>query len=142
MTTLSRAYASRDDAAIGGFKRILMNSNAWKTQEFAFWVVLAHNSRREVEYFYTAPVTDDSGSGVKAAAPQGQIVRAYCHTHPGSVASGDFSYDDKLSFVASQAKLPSIVWYLLNPQMGIRLAEAECDFPSGKEVRLRDSVQP
>lgn len=139
---LSRPYPTRDDAAIAGFKKVMQNSQAWKTREFAFWVVLKPNASQRADYFYTQPVSDDSGSEVTAEWPRHQIVRAHCHTHPSRISTGNFSPGDKRMFMALRKDKPGVAWYLLNPQGEIRVADAECEFPAGKSVRLRDDVKP
>lgn len=139
---LSKPYATRDDAAIGGFKKVLKNNQAWKSKEFAFWVVLKPNDKQKADYFYTAPVSDDSGSEVSAVWPKHQIVRAHCHTHPSRISTGNFSTGDKRTFVKLSKTQPGVAWYLLNPQSEIRLAETESDFPEGKSLNLRDDVSP
>jgi hypothetical protein len=65
--SLSKPYQSRNDAAIGGFKRVLMNSKEWETKEFAFWVILKVNAKKVPEYFYTAPESDSWTSRASAA---------------------------------------------------------------------------
>jgi len=140
--SLSKPYQRRDDAAIGGFKRVLMNSKEWETKEFAFWVILKVNAKKVPEYFYTAPESDGSAHGVKLKMPVGHLVRAYCHTHPKSISTGNFSSGDREEFLRLQKLQPGIVWYLLSTNTQLRLAEAECDFMEGKSVDFRDSVSP
>lgn len=139
---LSGPYATRDDAAIGGFKKILLNANVWKTNEFAFWVIAKVNAKHEVEFFYSAAVSDSSGNEVAAVVPQHVIVSAHCHTHPSRISTGDFSSGDKKAFIELRKTKPSIAWYLLNPRSEVRVATAESDFPAGKTLSLKDSVKP
>jgi hypothetical protein len=138
---LSKPYDSRDDAAMGGFKRVMLNSNRWQTEEFGFWVILKVGSDKSVKYFYTEPVSGGSGE-VTMTLPQGVIVRAHCHTHPHRISTGDFSTGDKRSFQELQKARSGIVFYLLNPAQEIRLAVTEDQFPAGVTVKWSSSVTP
>ena len=76
---LSKPYCTRDEAAVGGFRRVLMNSVEWETKEYAFFVILKLNEKKEIKYHYTTPQTDGSSHGVKLTIPNGLMVRAFCH---------------------------------------------------------------
>jgi hypothetical protein len=126
-------YNSRDAAARAGFKQVMLN-NQWLVLEYGFWVVFKVNSDKSVTYYYTEPQGGE-GSQVKLTAPPGLLVRAFCHTHPQRLNSGDFGPDDKLHFQESRKVLPGIVWYLLNPFKEIRLAVDESQFPAGAVLK-------
>lgn len=135
-------YPTRDDAAIAGFGKVLKGGLAWKTNEFAFWVVLKPKPGSAADYFYTLPKSDGSGGEVTSELPRNQIVVAHGHTHPAKVSTGDFSPGDKRQYVKVRNARPGVAWYLLNPKGEIRLAEAESDFPAGKTVSPRGSGKP
>jgi len=136
---LSKSYSSPDDAAMGGYRRVLQNSNAWLTEEFGFWVIMKINTDKKPIYFYTKPVGGGS-SEVKLTLPNGVMVRAHCHTHPHRISTGDFGADDKESFQKLQKVQPGIAFYLLNPYQEIRRARAECEFLSGTTVKWDSKV--
>jgi hypothetical protein len=138
---LSKAYGSRDDAAMGGFRKVMKNSNVWLTKEFGFWVILKVGKDKSLSYFYTDPDADGTGE-VTLTVPEGLMVRAFCHTHPHRIAMGDFSTGDKQHFQDLQKVRPGIVWYLLNPAQEIRLAVDEAEFPAGTPVKWSSSVTP
>lgn len=141
---LSKSYDTRDDAAIGGFKRVLLNSVQWKTQEFGFWVILQvvkAGGKSVPKYFYTEPEGGGS-TGVTLTLPQGLMVRAHCHTHPHSVSTGDFGADDKASYQDLQKVRPGVVFYLLNPYQEVRLAVDEKQFLAGTSVKWSSTVTP
>jgi hypothetical protein len=138
---LSKPYDSRDDAAMGGFKRVLLNSNRWETEEFGFWVIMKVCPDKTVKYFYTEPEGGGSGE-VTLTLPQGVIVRAHCHTHPKRISTGNFSTGDKRSFQELQKVRPGIVSYLLNPSQEIRRAITEGEFPVGVTVNWSSKVTP
>jgi hypothetical protein len=131
---LSRPYDTRDKAAMGGFREVMANSTEVEHKEYAFWVILKV-SGKEVKYHYSTPETDSSSDGVTLKYPVGHIVRAFCHTHPKSISTGNFSPGDLRQFkeLAEKTNI-NIVFYLLNPQQQIRLAENEKDFTAGKSV--------
>jgi hypothetical protein len=138
---LSKPYKGRDEAAMGGFLRVLKNGAAWLTQEFGFWVILKVSPDKSVNYFYTEPVSGGSGE-VELTLPQGVIVRGHCHTHPHRISTGNFSTGDKRSFLKLQELRPGIVFYLLNPAQEIRRAIAESEFPAGTTVKWDSNVTP
>lgn len=130
---LSQPYDTRDRAAICGYRKVMIDSNAWHLKEFGFWVILkAHG--KEVKYHYSTPKSDGSNTNVKLKWPTGHIVRAFCHTHPKSISTGDFSADDLGQFRELLKKGINIAFYLMNPYQEIRLAENETDFMQGKSV--------
>lgn len=142
---LSKPYDSRDDAAMGGFRRVLLNNNQWESQEFGFWVIMKvcpdEKDKKAVKYFYTEPEGGNRG-GVKLPLPQGVMVRAHCHTHPKSISSGDFGSDDKASFHDLQEIRPGTAFYLMNPFQEIRRAITEGEFLAGVTVNWNSKVTP
>jgi hypothetical protein len=135
---LSKPYDQRDAAAVAGFRRVLMNSREWEFKEFAFWVILKVNEEKKVKYYYTTPETDGSSHGVKLTMPTGHIVRAFCHTHPKSISTGNFSSGDLDQFKELAERKLNMVFYLLNPQQQIRYALTEQDFMAGRSLDWLD----
>jgi hypothetical protein len=138
---LSKPYNSPDEAAMGGFLRVMRNSTAWLTQEFGFWVIMKVCPDKSVKYFYTEPESGGSGE-VQMTLPQGVMVRAHCHTHPHRISTGNFSTGDKRSFQELQKVRPGIAFYLLNPSQEIRRAVAESELPPGTTVNWNSNVTP
>jgi hypothetical protein len=139
---LSKPFDSPDDAAMGGFKRILQNGTAWLTQEFGFWVIMkVCPDKKTVKYFYTDP-EGGGNTEVQLTLPEGVMVRGHCHTHPHSISTGNFSTGDKRSFVELREARPGIAFYLLNPAQEIRRAITGSEFPPGTTVNWNSSVTP
>lgn len=138
---LSKPYASPDDAAQGGFKKIKQNGVQWHTNEFGFWIILKPVDRRAT-YYYTQPESQDSGVSNEATLPQGVSVVGRCHTHPKSIKSGDFSPKDKAQFLKLRNARPGIAYYLMNSAEQVRRAIAECEFPAGVTVNWNSKVTP
>jgi hypothetical protein len=138
---LSKAYGTMNDAAIGGYKRILLNSVQWKTQEFAFWIILKAGQNQKANFHYTQPEGGDHDE-VTLEVPHGVPVMAYCHTHPHTISTGNFSTGDKRSFVELRKYRPNVAFYLLNPDQEVRFATEECQFPAGTTVKWSNSVTP
>ncbi len=128
---LSKPYSTSDEAAVGGFRRVLMNSVEWETKEYAFFVILKINEKKEVKYHYTNPQTDGSSHGVELVFPTGMIVRAFCHTHPKSISTGNFSSGDLDQFKKLIELKHPLVFYLMNPQQQLRYANTENEFMAG-----------
>ena len=128
---LSKPYNTRDEAAVAGFRRVLLNSLEWESKEFAFFVILKVSEKKEVKYHYTTPQTDGSAHGVKLVMPTGLIVRAFCHTHPKSISTGNFSSGDLDQFKELIRLKFNLVFYLMNPQQQIRYAVTEKEFMAG-----------
>jgi hypothetical protein len=128
---LSKAYTTRDEAAVAGFRRVLMNSVVWETSEFAFFVVLKLNEDKKPKYHYTTPQTDGSKDGVSIVLPTGMMVRAFCHTHPKSISTGNFSSGDLDQFKKLIELKHPLVFYLMNPQQQLRYALTEKEFMAG-----------
>jgi len=126
---------------MGGFTRVLLNGPRWETAEYAFWVVIKV-SDQQVKFHYSTPQTDGSPHGVKLLWPVGYIVRAFCHTHPRSLSTGNFSAGDRDQFVELKAlKSVEVPYYLMTPQKQLRLAETEKEFTVGKSIEWRE-VEP
>jgi len=132
---LSQPCDSVELAVKAGFKKVMANNNRQEIEEFAFWVILkVGDDKKTVKYFYTEPEGSGSSEEVELTLPVGHSVRAYCHTHPKRISTGNFSTGDKTQFVELRKARPGIVWYLLNPQSQIRRADDEKDFPAGIDV--------
>ena len=88
---LSRTvYDTRDKAAIGGFLSVREHHKTeWGTKEFGFLVVLVMD-KTKVTYHYTEPEAGE-GTRVNQDIPPGLNARGFCHTHPKSDSTGDFS---------------------------------------------------
>jgi hypothetical protein len=128
-------YDSVELAVKAGFKRVISNIQH-EFREFGFWVVQTvqyQPSTTLVHYRYSEPKKGSSGA-VRISMPVGYTVCAYCHTHPKSTNSGNFSTGDKRSFVKLREVRPNIPFYLLNPQRQIRRANDETEFPVGITV--------
>lgn len=140
---LSKPYDSRDDAAMGGFKRVLLNSTQWETEEFGFWVIMkVCPDKKTVKHYYTEPESSGGSGEVTLTLPQGVMVRAHCHTHPKRISTGNFSTGDKRSFQELQKVRPSTAFYLLNPAQEIRRAITDGEFPAGVTVNWNSKVTP
>jgi hypothetical protein len=143
---LSKPYTTALDAVMGGFNRILANMQDWETKEYNFAVIMVTKEKSTPSYHYSKPVTSDERTGVKLAVPTDQKLRAYCHTHPKGVASGNFSPEDKASFIKLRKQMPTVKvgWYLMNAssQGELRFAIEEEMFMAGTRVTLDSSIAP
>jgi hypothetical protein len=142
---LSKAYTSRDRAAMGGFKRIMGNSTAWHTQEFGFWVIMRAakvNRRDQITFHYTKPQTDGENSEVTLTLPERAMVLGHCHTHPQRISTGNFSTGDKRGFEKLAKARSGIAYYLLNGSSEIRRAITAAEFPAGVVVNWEQGVTP
>jgi hypothetical protein len=137
---LSKPYSTSLEAMMGGFKLIQETMKDWETKEYNFFVVLV-SKERKTTYHYSAP-EGGSSDGSSVTVPTGYDIRAYCHTHPKRIHTGNFSTADKREFVRLHEKRPVVVWYLMNSQLELRLAAAEKDFPAGRMVPWQSSVTP
>lgn len=139
---LSKAYKTIDEAAIGGFKKIISGNHPNKSDEYAFFIlIVVENS--QATYRYTTPEKiGANGGSLKLTLSKGQILRAYCHTHPQRISEQNFSADDFSEFKKMRQNNPSIVWYLLTPTEQLRVARSETDFRGGNPVQWVESVQP
>jgi hypothetical protein len=139
---LSKAYKTRDEAAMGGFKKIMSGNHPNKFDEYAFYILLVVESG-QANYHYTEPEKiGSSGGSLKLKLDKGQYLRAYCHTHPARISEENFSADDFTEFKRTVQIHSALVWYLLTPSEQIRLAQSESDMRAGKEVKWIASVQP
>jgi hypothetical protein len=139
---LSKAYTKIDEAAMGGFKKIMNNNHLNQFDEYAFFIILTVENHQPT-YHYTPPEKiGSSGGALKVTLSKGQILRAYCHTHPRRIQEENFSADDFTEFKRTVQTFSSLVWYLLTPSEQIRVAKSESDFRAGKDVPWISSVQP
>lgn len=127
-------FKTVEDAVRAGFKAIMADNNKQEYTEYGFFVVMKVNDdHKGVHYCYTD--IEGGGSGeITITVPNGQMVRAHCHTHPKRTSTGNFSTHDKSSFVYVRSKREGIAFYLLNPQSQIRVANDANDFPAGRDV--------
>lgn len=141
---LSKPYDIPDEAAMGGFKKVMGNGAQWLTNEYGFWIVLKVvkvEGKGTPKYFYTQPETQES-DGVTLTLPRGIAVIGNCHTHPHTFKTGDFSTGDKRSFEALNKVRPGIAYYLLNPSSQIRRAITAGQFPAGTAVNWNSKITP
>ena len=141
---LSKPYDSPDEAAMGGFRKVMGNGARWLTNEFGFWIILKVvkvDGKDAVKYFYSEPEGQDSDE-VTLTLPRGVSVVGNCHTHPHSFSTGDFSTGDRRSFQALRKARPGIAYYLLNPSSEIRRAINEKEFPAGTTVNWNSKITP
>jgi hypothetical protein len=137
---LSKPYSSSLEAMMGGFKHIQATRKDWETKEYNFFVVLV-SKERKTTYHYSDP-KGGSSDGSSVTVPTGYDIRAYCHTHPKRIQTGNFSTADKREFMRLHEKRPVVVWYLMNSNLELRLAAEEKDFPAGRMVQWQSSVTP
>jgi hypothetical protein len=147
VSTLSRPYRTIDDAALGGFKKILLNDREWKSYEYGFLVIgLMHQIVRQLGHegfmdtdelhHYTEPHTDRSKSSIDQTIPPqyAMLVRAFCHTHPtpGSFSSQDFRNFKKLRELTARHKLGhDVIYYLMESDLQVRRSSREENFREG-----------
>lgn len=127
------SYKTMEQAAMGGFAKVMM-SNQYKTAEFAFWVIVKANGG-QLSFHYLTPQTDGSAHGVSLVMPHGFMIRAYCHTHPGSLKTEHFSPDDLQEFTRLREINPIISFFLLTPYDQIRIAQNEKEFQVSRSVQ-------
>jgi hypothetical protein len=132
---LSKPYRSSLEAMKAGFKEIQDTRKDWETKEYNFVVVLVPKEGKTA-YHYSNPEAGSS-EGAQVIVPAGYDIRAYCHTHPKRISTGNFSTADKANFIKLREKRPEpvIVWYLMNSNLELRLAAEEKDFPAGRMVK-------
>ncbi len=139
---LSKPYKTRNEAAMGGFKNIMAGNHPNKYDEYAFYILLVVESG-QANYHYTPPEKiGSSGGALKLKLSKGQLLRAYCHTHPARISEENFSADDFTEFKRTVQLYSALVWYLLTPSEQLRVAQSESDFRAGQEVKWIASVQP
>lgn len=138
---LSKSFATRDEAAMGGFQRILTNHNDWQYYEYAFWVILKFENGKP-QYHYCAPQTSGSHNHATIIKPPGYMLRAFCHTHPTAPSAPDFSSGDLRQFRELAKQKEQIAFYLMNGYRELRLAAYENDFMRGKSLNWIKSVTP
>ena len=158
MSALSRPYRTIDEAALGGFKKILLNSLEWQYYEYGFLVIgLKHQIVRQIghegfmdtaeQYHYTELRTDRSTSSITQTIPAqyAMSVRAFCHTHPtpGSFSSTDFSNFKKLRELKTANKLGHDVdYYLMESNRRVRRSSREQNFREGEVIEGLDKAAP
>ena len=147
-----------DDAALGGFKKILLNSQEWKFYEYGFLIIglprqvvrqIGHEGFMDVAivYHYTEPRTDRSRSSIEQTIPPNyaMTVRAFCHTHPtpGSFSSTDFQNFKKLRELKAASKLGYAVdYYLMESDGRVRHSSREQNFREGEVIEGLDKAIP
>lgn len=142
MSNNSTGYNTQDEAAMGGFRNIMSDNHKNTFDEFAFYVIVAAN-RGQAEFHYTTPQKlGPNGGEAKFTPGRGQILRAYCHTHPKRIKDEEFGSDDAREFSKKIKIHPFLAWYLLTPTEQIRFAKTEADFKASKSITWISSVQP
>jgi len=147
-----------DDAALGGFRSILLHNQDWQTYEYGFLVVgwrhqivrqLGHEGFMDTatQYHYTEPHTDHSTNSVDQTIPPQYtlLVRAFCHTHPtpGTFSSGDFRNFKKLRELKAANKLGNdVVYYLMESNRRVRRSTREENFFEGDLIEGLDKATP
>jgi|KBSMisStaDraftv2_1062788.scaffolds.fasta_scaffold1044545_2 hypothetical protein len=157
MSKLSRPYNTIDDAALGGFKKIMKSYSDWDTYEYGFIVIGApHQMLRqlghegfidtEMQYYYTEPHTDRSRSSINhTVSPYAAVMRAFCHTHPSrsNFSSTDFENFKKLRELKAQHKLGyAVSYYLMDYGGQVRRSNSEETFYRGTTIEGLDKAQP
>jgi hypothetical protein len=163
MSTLSKhAYRTIDDAALGGFKRILVGYRHWTIQEYGFLIVevkhevlkrLGHEGVviKEARYHYTEPSTEGRRDKIPLTVQltpfMRESLRAFCHTHtvPGGFSGrdGDLTMFQTLKKHTKDKKLKhDVVFYLMNSDQQVRRAITEQDFTQGERIKGLDKAIP
>ena len=139
---LSRSYKTEAEAAMGGFRKIINENHPNKFDEFSFFVI-AIPGNGQLSFHYTLPQKLGPNGGKNSwKRSKGQLLRAYCHTHPERIKVEDFGSDDAEEFKGQRLAYPFLAWYLLTPKEQIRLAQSEADFNQGKPIGWISAVEP
>jgi hypothetical protein len=158
MSTLSRRFTTCDEAALGGFKKILKNNQDWKNYEYGFLIVgwshpivrqLGHEAfdDTQVLYHYTMPYTDHEKTSISHTIPPQytKLVRAFCHTHPtpGSFSTKDFRNFKKLRELKAAGTLAfNVSYYLMESNREVRRSDSEQNFREGTVIEGLDDATP
>jgi len=158
MSALSKRYPTCDAAALGGFKKILLNNQDWKNYEYGFLVLgwshpivrqLGHEAFEDtaILYHYTMPYTDHEKTSIShAILPQHtKLVVAFCHTHPtpGSFSTKDFRNFKKLRDLKAEGTLAhDVSYYLMESDRQVRRSDGERNFREGVIIEGLDDATP
>ena len=159
MSKMTRtSYPTAEAAALGGFRRILLNYSRWTDVEFGFLVLevksevvrqLGHEAFMAIEerYHYTEPETNNTKDANQLDVPVYQLpsLRAYCHTHPTNdgFSSRDFESFKKLKRLIKDKNLQQeLVFYLMSVNQQVRQSRTEESFMPGKNVSGLEKPTP
>jgi hypothetical protein len=159
-----KLYRTVDDAALGGFRKILQSYPHWIRKEYGFFVfgvkyeVLNRVGSGgfysdEKRYFYTEPYTDGRPDKISLRFTLNDFtrdaLRAFCHTHKdsggfsGSLEGQDLWMFRRMKELTEEDKLKhDIAFYLLNFDREVRRARAERDFTQGERIKGLDRAIP
>lgn len=128
---LSKEYKTRDEAAMGGFKRIKDNNDPFDTYEFAFYIISTFR-KGEKTYQYTPPVNIGAAGGeLTRRSEPGKVLQAYCHTHPRRIQHEGFSSGDLTEYEKKAKVYPGMVWYLMTFKEQLSLGESADEVKKG-----------
>jgi hypothetical protein len=152
------SYPTAEAAALGGFRRILLNYSRWTDVEFGFLVLevksevvrqLGHEGFLEIQkrYHYTEPETKNKKEANEVDVPVYELpsLRAYCHTHPNNdgFSSTDFGSFKKLKRLIKDKKLEQeLVFYLMSVNQQVRQSRTEESFLPGTNVSGLEKATP
>jgi hypothetical protein len=141
---LSGPYRTQDEAAMGGFKKVMGGTHPNKYDEYAFYIIAVPKDG-QLTFHYTTPPEKlgPNGGELTFKLAKGQLLRAYCHSHPERISEQNFSSDDFEEYERKIRLHPFLAtWYLLTPKEQIRVARNKTEFREGKSVQWIPSVQP
>jgi hypothetical protein len=152
------SYPTVEAAALGGFRRILLNYSRWTDVEFGFLVLevvsevvkqLGHEGfiTREKRYHYTEPETNNTTDAIDLKVPVYELpgLRAFCHTHPtnGGFSSHDFEMFKNLKRQIKDKNLTQeLVFYLMSVNQQVRQSRTEEGFMPGTNVNGLEKATP
>jgi hypothetical protein len=158
MSKFSRPYETMDEAALGGFRYVLVHEPHWKFYEYGFLVVgvprevlkrLGHEGFMAVEtrYHYTKPRTDSERESIThtITVDLAPIARAFCHTHikPSGFSTNDVNNFKKLMKLSAEGRLRHpIVYYMMDSTQQVRRVRTEQQFRQGELVKGLDQATP
>lgn len=158
MSALSRAYETIDDAALGGFKKILLSFPEWRHYEYGFLVVgwsqpyvrqIGHEGFMDTKdfYYYTEPHSDHSTDTIDQTIIPGyaSLVRAFCHTHPtpGSFSTTDFKGFKRFRELKANHTLRyNVDYYLMESDWKVRRSTNAKTFWEGEILKGLSRATP
>ena len=158
MSILSKPYKTIDEAALGGFKKIVTKYPEYKDYEYGFIIVsfdrpivrqIGHEGfmDTEAEYRYTEPFTDRLRREINWKIPPhfAARVRALCHTHPvpGTFSTRDFKGFQEMRELKRKGDLKyDIIYYLLQSDGRVRRSSGEHNFWEGDIIEGLSKATP
>ena len=152
------SYPTAEAAALGGFRRILLNYSRWTDVEYGFLILEVTSevvkqrgnekvTTREKRYHYTEPETNNTKDAIEVKVPVYWLpfLCAFCHTHPtnGGFSAHDFEQFKKLKRVIKDKKLKQeIVFYLMSVNQQVRQSSTEEGFMPGTDVSGLEKATP